>query len=87
VNIIDAQGKTTEATVWNATDLKNFPVRIDTTDETAKNTMTFTGVKFDKPDAKLFEPPTGYTRYPNMEAMMTEILAKFMQNLGGIGVE
>jgi hypothetical protein len=84
VIITDAQGKTSEAIVWNASDLKNFPVRIDTTDENTKNSMIFSAVKFDKPDAKLFDAPAGYTRYTSVEAMLQQMVTKIMQGADGL---
>jgi hypothetical protein len=87
VLITDAQGKASEATVWNASDLKNFPVRIDTVDGTTKNSMVFSAVKFDKPDAKLFEAPSGYTRYTSVEAMMQQMIMKMMEGIGGMMTE
>jgi hypothetical protein len=83
VLITDAQGKTSQATVWNASDLKKFPVRIDTADENAKIKMVFSDVKFDKPDARLFAPPANFTRYTSIETMMQQALMKRMQGMGG----
>jgi len=76
VIVIDQSGKTNEATVWNATDLKKFPVHIETTEANAKVRMDFKDVKFDKPDAKLFEAPAGFARYENLQTMMQEALMK-----------
>jgi hypothetical protein len=80
VVVIDQIGKTNEAIVWNATDLKKFPVHIETTDANSTVKMDFKDVKFDKPDAKLFEPPAGFARYENLQTMMQEAL---MKRLGG----
>jgi hypothetical protein len=79
VIITDAAGKASEATVWNASDLKKFPVRIDTGDENGKIKMLFSDVKFDKPDAKLFEAPANFTRYTSIESMMQQAVMKRMQ--------
>jgi hypothetical protein len=71
-------GKKTEATVWNATDLKNFPVRIEVADKGNKMRMTFKNVKFDKPDAKLFQPPANFTRHTNIQGLMGEAMKKML---------
>ena len=81
VTVTDAAGKATEATVWNATDLKQFPVRIETAEGKGKVTMKFSNVKFEKPDAKSFDAPAAYTRYDNVETMMQEQMMKKI--LGG----
>jgi hypothetical protein len=87
VTITDAAGKASQAIVWNASDLKKFPVRIDTADESAKNKMIFTQVKFERPDARLFEAPAGYKRYPSADAMMQEVMDKLMKSIGGAGAK
>jgi len=84
VTVTEPNGKTTEATVWNAADMKSFPVRIETAGKD-KVTMKFKDVKFEKPAATLFDPPAGYTRYDNMQAMMQEAVMKKM--LGGAGAK
>jgi hypothetical protein len=86
IMITDAEGKPEEATVWNATDLKKFPVRIDTADKDANARMTFTGVKFEKPDAKLFSPPANFKEYASLEAMIQEAVMKRMHGGGMPGM-
>ena len=75
----------TEATVWNATDLKKFPVRIETAEGKGKVTMKLSNVKFDRPDAKVFDPPAAFTRYDNVETMVQEQMMKKIQ--GGTGAK
>ena len=83
VFVTDAKGATNEFTVWNATDLKNFPVKIFRGGSDADVTMQFTDVSLTKPAANLFEPPAGYTRYDNMQTMMqTEMMKKMGGGLG-----
>lgn len=83
VVLTDPDGKTTEATVWNATDLKKFPVRIETADKAAKVRMTFKNVKFSKPDAKSFEPPENFTRHTSIQGLMGEAMKKMLGTGGG----
>lgn len=83
VVVTDDKGATNEFTVWNATDLKNFPVKIFRAGQNADITMSFTDVSFTKPSASLFDPPAGYTRYNNMQTMMqTEVMKKMGGGLG-----
>jgi outer membrane lipoprotein-sorting protein len=78
VVVTDDQGKQNESTVWNATDLKNFPVKIETAERGTKLTMLFKDVKLTKPAAKEFETPAGMKRYENMMALMQEEMMKRM---------
>jgi hypothetical protein len=59
-----------EATVWSATDLDKFPVKIEMDENGGKMTMTFKDVKLEKPDAALFNPPSDYKKYDNMMGLM-----------------
>jgi len=78
VVVTDDKDKKHESTVWNATDLKNFPVKIETAEGGAKVTMLFKDVKLEKPEAKLFEAPAGLKRYDNMMSLMQEEMMKRM---------
>ena len=80
VIVTDKAGKTHESTVWNATELKNFPVKIETSEGGQTTTMIFKDVKFDRPDAAQFEPPAGFKKYDNMMAMMQQ---EMMKRMGG----
>jgi len=80
--VTDKEGNKHEFTVWNATDLKNFPVKVVTNDGGRPATMSYKNVTFSKPAASLFEPPTGFTKYDDLQTMMqTEIMKK----MGGGG--
>jgi hypothetical protein len=82
VVITDDKGKKHESTVWNATDLNKFPVKIETDESGDKATMLFQNVKLSKPDASLFDPPADYKSYSGMMAMMQEMM---MKQMGGAG--
>jgi hypothetical protein len=60
--ISDGKTQVFEATTWNATDLKDFPVRIEMKEKVNTVRMTFSQVRFVKPEAKQFEVPAGYSR-------------------------
>lgn len=83
--ITDESGAKHEAIVWNATDLKNFPVQIQHGEEGQKGTLHFSNIKFEKPAADAFEPPKGVTRYESFPAMMQGAMMKRMGGPGGPG--
>jgi hypothetical protein len=57
-------------TVWNATDLNNFPIKIALTDQGMSINVTFQNISFNKPAADLFQPPQHYTKYGNIQDLM-----------------
>ncbi len=79
VVVTDADGKKQEATVWNATDLRKFPVRIETSDEGGKATMVFSDVSFVRPAASLFTPPEKFTRYESIQTLIQQGVMMRMQ--------
>jgi hypothetical protein len=75
VIITDDKGEKHESTVWNATDLKKFPVKIENSEQGATSVMLFKNVKLAKPDAAKFEPPADFKKYNSpMELMQTEMM-------------
>jgi hypothetical protein len=84
VIVTDKAGKAHESTVWNATDLKNFPVKIETSESGQTTTMLFKDIKLDRPDAAQFDPPAGFKKYDNMMALMQQEMMKRMG--GGMGM-
>jgi hypothetical protein len=78
VVVTDDHGKTHESTVWNATDLKGFPVKIMTSEGGTAATLLFKNVNTSKPDASLFEPPSGYKKYDSNQALMMDQMKKRM---------
>jgi hypothetical protein len=82
VVVTDDKGKTHESTVWNAQDMKKFPVKIESTQNGSTVTMLFKDVKSVKPEASQFEPPAGATKYDSMMNMMQN---EMMKRRGGGG--
>ena len=80
VVVTDEKGTKTEATVWNATDLKNFPIKISRTEDGEKVDMMFKEVKLAKPNKAQFEPPAAYKKYENQGELMRE---EMMKRVGG----
>jgi hypothetical protein len=72
-------GLTSDALVWEATDLKDFPIQYQTVDEGQTTTTTFTDIKQGKPDATLFELPASYKRYGSIQEMMMGNMQRLMQ--------
>jgi len=78
----DKDGKTAEATVWEATDLKSFPIQYQTVENGQTTTTTFSDIKMDKPDASLFTLPESYKKYGNMQEMMMGNMERLMKGQG-----
>ncbi len=78
----DASGKVQEAFVWQATGLKNFPIQMQMAQKANTLIVKFENPKLETPEASLFEAPAGYTKYPNMQAMMQAAMMK-MFGAGG----
>ncbi|MGA2853290.1 MAG: DUF4412 domain-containing protein [Verrucomicrobiota bacterium] len=83
VIVTGKDGTPHESTVWNATDLKNFPVKIQTTEQGHKMTMLYKDITLSKPDASVFEPPSDYTKYDSIQGMMQAFM---MKQMGGGGL-
>jgi hypothetical protein len=84
VVVTDKEGKAHESTVWNATDLKKFPVKVETAENGMTVTMLFKDVKLTKPDIAQFDPPSGFKKYDSMMEMMQQEMMKRMG--GGAGM-
>ena len=80
---VTEDGKSQVVFTWNATDLKDFPVRIEVSDVSNKVIMDYSDIKMEKPEAKLFEAPAGYTRYENVQALLQSEMMKRMGGPGG----
>jgi hypothetical protein len=79
VVVTPEDGKKQEAIVWNATDLKNFPIQIQTQQGDGAILMNFRQIQFAKPDVKLFDAPANYTKYQSADKMMEGAMMKMMQ--------
>jgi hypothetical protein len=60
-----------QAVTWNAADLKDFPVQIQTQENGNTTLMHFQQVSLAKPAASLFEPPGGYRQFSDPQALHT----------------
>ena len=65
VVVTDKEGIKHEWMVWNATDLKDFPIKIVTNESNSATTLVFREMKLVAPEASLFEPTAGYFVFSN----------------------
>lgn len=61
VVIKNQQGSVLEAITWNAADLQDLPIQIETKEKDKRVIMRFTQVQLAKPDPKQFDVPADYT--------------------------
>jgi hypothetical protein len=60
----------TEVLLWQASDLKDFPIRIQIYQPDAVVVMEFSNVQLSKPDPARFEAPTSYSKHVSVEQMV-----------------
>ena len=77
----DAKGNKQEALVWQAADLKNFPLQMQMAQKGNTLIVKYQAPKLETPEAALFDIPAGYTKYPSIQALMQ---AAMMKMLGGL---
>lgn len=79
MEVVESGGRIHEATVWQAADLKDFPVRIQTVDGAESLELNFSHIRFERPAAKDFELPAGTTRYEDAQALSQAVMKKFIK--------
>lgn len=80
VVVAEPDGRTHTATTWNATDLKDFPVQIQTLDDTDTIIMRFRDVKFERPQAKVFDLPAGTKKYTDAKELSQAVMRKLLSD-------
>lgn len=83
VTVTDKDGTKHESTVWNATDLNKFPVKIESNEQGHNTVMLYKNVSLKKPDAGAFEVPAAFTKYTGVQEMMQAMIAKKMGSMMG----
>lgn len=78
VIISGANGQSAEAITWDATDLKDLPIQIETQEKGSTSIVRFKQVQFARPTEGLFEAPSGYTSYDNPEDLKLGVMKKMM---------
>jgi hypothetical protein len=76
VVITGDKGQTVEAITWNATDLKDFPLQIQTKEAGKTSFVRFSQVRFEKSDAAEFEPPSNFTEYTDQMELIQAVMKK-----------
>ena len=72
-------GTTSESLVWEATDLRNFPIQCESpTDKGGMTTTLFKDIKTDKPAVSLFETPADFKKYGSVQEMMMSAMQGMM---------
>ena len=67
----DGSGEVQNALVWKATDMEDFPVKMIITMPTGGEvTVVYDSVLLRKPDAALFNPPAGYTKFATQQELI-----------------
>lgn len=69
------------ATVWQATNLQNLPVKIAITKDKQTYQLQLSNIKLGQPDAAYFAVPAGFAKQTDLNAV---IQAAAMKSLGGI---
>lgn len=69
--------KAQEFVVWNATDMKDFPAKLEMKQNESTVVMVYRDIKLAKPDAAQFEPPAGFKKYASMQEMMMANMQRF----------
>lgn len=78
ITITGSNGKTTEALVWNASDLKDFPLQVQMKEKNDTFILLYKNIQFTKPAATQFDAPTSYTVYNNTEEFRAGMMQKMM---------
>ncbi len=76
VAVASDDGSTATFTIWRATDLGGFPVRIKAMNIVPPFTLNLAEVRSENLSPKLFLPPEGFTKYGSLEAMASELYSR-----------
>ena len=79
---VDGKGHTIEATTWNATDLKDFPVQIQTKEADNISYLRFKQVQLAKPESQQFELSDTYKKYTDPKELQAAVMKKMTEGMG-----
>ena len=82
VVITDDEGHKSEATVWTATNLRDFPVCVATKESEGTVVMRFRQIQFTRAETNKFEPPAGYIECADMGVLAQQQGGKYMKENG-----
>ena len=80
VVVTDTSGQSVEAITWDASDLKDLPIQIETQEKDSKSLVRFKQIQFSRPAAGFFEPPSGFTQYQNADDLKLGVMKKMMED-------
>ena len=69
-NLAGAPGQSRETVVWNAVNMKGFPIQIRTMENNTTMVLRCSQIQLSRPDAKQFDPPSGFKRYGSMQDLV-----------------
>ena len=75
-----SQDKTVVLSVWQATKLQKFPVKLQIAHEQVGVLANLPDIRMQNPDPAQFKLPEGYTRYNNMQELVAAVLVQKMMN-------
>jgi len=78
ITLTDPKGNKQRAVVWNATDMKDFPLQMQIPGDDVTVIMKFKDIKIGKPDASHFAAPEGLTKFENISALISDAATKRM---------
>jgi len=71
------RGQKREYIVWNATDLNDFPIKIQTTTALGEpQTILYRKINLARPDPQLLELPGNYRKYSDLSSLMQAMMDK-----------
>lgn len=83
MTVTATDGKKYESTVWQATDLNDFPVKSEMQSEGDTVTTVFKNVKLTAPPKGMFEILTGWKKYDSLNQLMMGGMQDMLKSLGG----
>ena len=71
-----SDGTASQISVWRATDLRGFPLRIRADSGNPRFLIDLTEVRFQEPSSTLFDIPGDFTKYESPKAMFDELFRR-----------
>jgi hypothetical protein len=71
-----SDGTTSQISLWRATDLRGFPIRIRADSGNPRFLIDLTNIRFQEPSMALFDIPADFTRYESPKAMFDELFRR-----------
>jgi hypothetical protein len=85
MTITSDKGQKQEVWVWNAPDLKDFPLQTVTKQDEDTVTTRYSLIQFVRPDAKSFEAPMGFEAYDGIQAFTAGMMKRITGTTVDVG--